>query len=246
MEQRITIRILLILVAAISLTCRAQSPEKDQWGEKFNTANSTLVLREIGRSPSNGQTVVTYRLFASGLPRDAQYTLWLRLVGGEPQAAADALLNDEGKAVSRLADSEHHIAEDPINLKVFAGRGEPRQVALISKDGKFRAFAQVIPFPIEASDGPCHLSAVMTAPNYFGVFVRITGLQPGEDLLIDTESDHEGGQSKGKATDQGTYNSALFPFVKGKRSGKVRYSVAAKSCKVGVELPWGEGSYQLQ
>jgi hypothetical protein len=110
----------------------------------------------------------------------------------------------------------------------------------------FRAFAEVIPFPIEASDGPCHLAAVMTGANYIGVLIGVTGLQPGEDLLIDTRSDHEGGQTKGKATDRGTYDSALFPFVKGKRAGKVQFSVAAKSCTITVELPWGEGSYQLQ
>jgi hypothetical protein len=126
----------IIAFSALSFTCTAQAvSSSQQWGE--NTANSKLVLTETGRSISNGRTVVTYNLFASGLPPDTQYTLWTRLVGSEAQPAADALLNDEGKAVSLLADSEHHIPEDPINLKVFAGRGEPRQVALISKDGKF-------------------------------------------------------------------------------------------------------------
>jgi len=237
----------LIAVSVLSLNSMPQGVSAiREWGEEFNTPNSKLVLREIARYRSDGRTVVTYNLFASGLPQIAQYTLWTRLVGSEPEAAADALLNHEGKAVSLFADPERNIAEDPINLKVLAGRGEPRGVALISKDDKFRAFAQIIPFPIEAADGTCHLSAVMTAPNYFGVLVSITGFRPGEDLLIDTTSDHEGGQSKAKATERGTYDSALFPFVKGKRSGKVRFRVVAKSCKVGVELPWGEGSYQLQ
>ena len=126
----------ILALSALSLNCAAQGvPSSQEWGEKFNTANSKLVLIETGRSVSNGRSVVTYDLFASGLPRDAQYTLWTRLIGSEPQAAADALLNDKGKAVSLLADPEQHIAEDPINLKVFAGKGEPRQVALISKDG---------------------------------------------------------------------------------------------------------------
>ncbi len=88
----------IIALSALSLNCTAQAVSGSQeWGEKFNTANSKLVLRETGRSLSNGRTVVTYNLFASGLPPDAQYTLWTRLVGSEPQAAADALLNDEGK-----------------------------------------------------------------------------------------------------------------------------------------------------
>jgi hypothetical protein len=117
---------------------------------------------------------------------------------------------------------------------------------LISNDAKVRAFAQVIPFPIEASNGPCHLSAVMTGANYIGILITITGFQPGEDLLMESHSGHEGGQKKLKATQEGTYNSALFPFVKGERSGIVGFNVTAKSCKIGVELPWGEGSYHLQ
>jgi hypothetical protein len=237
----------LIALVTVSLNCFAQAgPSNDEWGEKFNTAGVELILKETGRSRVSGKTVVAYSLFASGLPLDAHYTLWTRLLGSDPQVAAEALLNDEGKVVSQLADPEHGIVEDPIDLKVFGGRGEPKQFGLISKDGKFRAFAQVVPFPIESSDGPCHLSAVMTGRNYYGVFIGITGLQPGEDLVIDTHSDSEGGGRKGKATDQGTYDSALFPFVKGKRSGRVRFNVKANSCNVSVELPWGEGSYELQ
>jgi hypothetical protein len=246
-RSKIVIGIRLGVLAGMSANCMAQAGVKwEQWSEKFNTAGAKLVLNETGRTRSNGQTTVTYNIFASGLPLDARYVLWTRLVGSDPRPAADALLNDDGRVVSQLADPEHQIPEDPINLKVFAGRGEPKQFRLISSDGKFSAFTQIIPFPIEASDGSCHLSAIMTGANYLGVLISVAGLQPGEELLIDTRSDQEAGQTKGKATDRGTYDSNLFPFVKGKRSGKVQFSVTAKSCKVAVELPWGEGSYQLQ
>ena len=237
----------LALLAGMSPGCMAQGVvNPKEWGEKFNSPSASLVLKETGRTRSNGRTTVAYSIFASGLPKDAEYTLWTRLVGTEPQPAADALLNQDGRVVSQLADPEHHIAEDPIDLKVFAGRGEPKQFGLISNDGKFRAFGQVIPFPIEVSNGSCHISAVMMGADYAGISVGVAGLHPGEELLIDTQSDGEGRQSQVKATDQGTYNSAVFPFVKGKRSGELRFSVAAKSCKIALELPWGEGSYQLQ
>lgn len=242
--------ILLCLAALVSLSVKGAAQAEatsEEWGERFNTKGAELLLKEIGRDRSaNGPTVISYNVFASGLPRDVRYTLWTRLVGSKPQSAANAILNGDGKVVSQLADPGRNIPEDPINLKVSAGRGEPKQFGLISSDGKFRAFAQVIPFPIETSDGRCHLSAMMTGQNYVGILIGVTGLQPGEDLLIDTRSDPEGGQSKGKATDRGTYDSALLPFVKGKRSGKVQFSVAAKSCRVGIELPWGQGSYELQ
>jgi hypothetical protein len=65
-------------------------------------------------------------------------------------------------------------------------------------------------------------------------------------LTTEQQSESEGGQSKAKADAQGTYNAALLPFVKGKRSGKARFVVSGKSCKIGIEFPWGEGSYKYQ
>lgn len=223
-----------------------EEPSQEQWGEKFNTASAKLALKEIERRHINGRTVVTYNLFASGLPHDASYVLWTRLVGRAPQPAAEAFLNGDGKVVSHLAVPERHIEEDPVNLKVFAGKGEPKQFALISKDGRFRVFAEVIPFPMEVFDGPCNLFAVMASENYFTVSIHVTGLQPYEDLKLVSQSDGEQMQNSAKASGLGTYDSALFPAVKGKRSGRARFGVSAKSCSVAIELPWGEGSYELQ
>ena len=137
------------------------------WGEKFNSKGATLVVKEGGRSRVNGQTVITYNLFASGLPRNAEYTLWTRLAGRNPQAVADAFINKDGLVVNVLADPAHNVAEDPINLKVVAGLGESKQFAVISNDGQYQAFGQVVPFPIEKTAGPCNISATMLGPSYF-------------------------------------------------------------------------------
>jgi hypothetical protein len=237
----------LTLAAFLSVAgCRAQTvPSRDQWGEKFNSPGAKLTYKDIGRTTIQGRTVITYNLFASGLP-DQHYVLCILNVGSDPKAVTDAYINRDGKVVNVLADPDHHVAEDPINAKVFGGKGEPIQFALISDDDHLRAFAQVIPFPIEETSGPCHLSAIETGPYYFGVFIRIMGFQPDEDLSIDQRSENESGHQSGKADPQGSYNASLFPFVKGKRSGKARFVVTAKSCKIGIEFPWGDGSYQYQ
>lgn len=180
------------------------------------------------------------------MPKNIHYILCTLNVGSEPTAATDAFLNEEGKVVNVLSDPAHHVAEDPINLKVFGGKGEPMQFALISDDNQSRAFVQIVPFPIEATSGSCRLTVTETAPYYFGVLIKATGLMPNEDLVIDMKSSTEGGESKAKADDMGRYNATIFPFVKGKGSGKARFDVTAKSCKIGIEFPWGEGSYQYQ
>lgn len=77
----------------------------------------------------------------------------MSLVGSDPQSVANAFINKDGLVVNVLADPAHGVAEDPINLKVVAGRGEPKLFGVISDDGRFRVFAEVVPFPIEDSAG---------------------------------------------------------------------------------------------
>lgn len=240
----------LVLLSALHFSAQPTVAQtiltRDQWGEKFNSPGAKLFYKEIQREKIQARTVITYNLFASGLPKDRRYALYILNVGSEPRAAADAYLNGDGKAVNVLADPARHIAEDPINAKLFGGKGEPIQFALISDDGQLRAFAQIVLFPWEESAGPCHLSLVETGPYYSGVVIRLIGFQPDEELTLDQRSENEGGQSEAKADSQGAYNAALFPFVKGKRSGKARFVASGKSCKIGIEFPWGEGSFQYQ
>jgi hypothetical protein len=67
----------LTLAALLSVAaCRAQTvPSRDRWGEKFNSPGAKLTYKEIGRTTIQGRTVITYNLFASGLP-DQHYVLY--------------------------------------------------------------------------------------------------------------------------------------------------------------------------
>ena len=245
-RRRLTLCGTAILLTLVSGAQAQSAPERDRWGEKFNSPGATLSYKEIGRSSFQGKTVVAYNLFASGLPAEQHFVLWMLGLGGDPQPRTDAYLNGEGKVVNVLADPANHVAEDPINVKLLASKGEPFNFALISDDGKLQAFTQIIPFPLEKQSGPCHLAAVETGPYYLGIFIGVTGLQANEELEIDQSSENEGASTKAKADDQGKYNAGMFPLVKGKRQGTARFLVKAKSCSIGIEFPWGEGSQQYQ
>ncbi len=238
--------IALLVCCFLSVACLGQMKDKMEWGEKFNSNGATLVLKEAGRSRASGQTVITYNLFVSGLPKDVEYTLWMRLVGGNPKAVANVFINKDGLVVNVLSDPAHNVAEDPINLKVVAGRGEPKQFAVIANDGRYRVFGQVVPFPIENAGGPCNISATMMGPNYSGVFVVVTGLQSKEEFRTIQQSGSEAAQTMATAAEDGSYRTLIFPFVKGQSSGKLRFKVTAKACAVDVEVPWGQGSYAIQ
>lgn len=235
-----------VIVCISSVACFGQSRGSIEWGENFNTGGATLLVKEVGRGRTNKQTVVTYNLFASGLPKDLEYTLWTRLPGEQPQETAAAYINKDGLIVNVLADPANGIAEDPINLRVLAGRGEPKLFALISTDAHYRAFGQAVPFPIENALGPCRISATMMSREYNSVFVALTGLQPKEEFQVVQKSGNEGGQTKHTAEADGTFRTLVFPAAKGQSSGKFQLTVTAKSCTVGLEVPWGQGSYVIQ
>jgi hypothetical protein len=86
----------------------------------------------------------------------------------------------------------------------------------------------------------------MEAPRYYAVAIHGSGFQPGEQVVIDTQSEDEKGQGNNKADDHGTFVALLFPFVKGKNSGSTKFTATGLTCKVTVGFSWGEGSYQYQ
>ena len=216
----------------------------DDWTKGANSPGSALTLRETGRNGMQGRTVVSYRLFASGLPKDQHFTLWTWNLGSEPQAVADAFINQDGLVVNRFGDATHK--EDPIDLKTFFGRGERKRFALTSDDWRLQAFAEAVPFPIEQTSNGCRLSVEMSAPNYAGVVLHGSGFQPNEALTIDLASGPEGGKQQATATPEGTYTAAIFPALKGQKSGKASVTITSPKCSVPVQFPWGDGSYKIQ
>jgi hypothetical protein len=218
----------------------------DDWAKGANSPGSTLTLKETGRDIVNGSTVVSYSLFASGLPKGQPFTLWMWTLGSEPEAVADAFINPDGLVVNRLADVTHNISEDPINLRMLAGRGERKRVALTSDDGTLQAFTGAIPFPIEKSANGCSLSIEISAPDYASVIVRGSGFQPSESLIVETASGGESGTQQTTATPAGTYTAVIFPRVKGQKSGKTSVTITSPSCRVALQFPWGDGSYKIQ
>lgn len=216
----------------------------DDWTKGTNSPGSTLILKETSRNVVDGRTVVSYRLFASGLPKGQHFTLWTWMLGNEPQAVADAFINPEGLIVNRLGDVKQK--EDPIDVRAFGGRGERKRFALTSDNWALQAFAEAVPFPIEQTANGCRLSVEMSAPNYVGVIVRASGFQPNEALTIDLASGPEGGKQQATATPEGTYIAAIFPTVKGQKSGKASVTITTPKCSVALQFPWGDGSYNIQ
>jgi hypothetical protein len=238
---------LVFLFAVVFLWSAVLAQDKqftDDWSKGANSPGSTLTLKETGRNGMQGQTVISYRLFASGLPKGQHFTLWTWNLGSAPQAVADAFVNPDGLIVNRMGDATHK--EDPIDIRASAGRGERKRFALTSDDWVMQAFAEAIPFPLEQSANGCRLSVEMSAPNYAGVVLHGSGFQPNEELAINLVSGREGAKQQATAKSDGTYTAAIFPAVKGQKSGNASATIASSKCSLTVQFPWGDGSYKLQ
>ena len=157
---------------------------------------------------------------------------------------ADAFINPDGLIVNRLGDATHK--EDPIDIRASAGRGERKRFAITSDDWAMQAFAEAVPFPLEQSANGCRLSVEMSAPNYTDVVLHASGFQPNEMLTVNLASGPEGGKQQVTATPEGTYTAAIFPTVKGQKSGNASVRIDSSKCGVTVQFPWGDGSYRLQ
>ena len=83
-----------------------------------------------------------------------------------PAKISEVHLNNEGKVLSKPADPAHNIAEEPFLINLLGSKAEPFQFAIVSADSQFRAFTRIIPFPMELSAGPCHLSVEQIILDY--------------------------------------------------------------------------------
>ncbi len=244
--MRKVISAVVIATAFCMVLCGQNKQLVDEWMNNANSPDAALTIKEIGREHGNGQTVVTYRLFASGLPKNQHYILWTWILENPPQAVTDAFINPDGLVVNRLADPAHNVSEDPIDAVVLAGLGEPKRFALTSDDRKLHVFTSVVPFPLEATSGGCRLAVETGDSKYTAVNIRGFGFQPGEPLAIKTTSGRDSGKMQSNAYSDGTYTAVLAPAVKGQKSGKVSFRVEGANCSVQIEFPWGEGSYKIQ
>jgi hypothetical protein len=101
-----------------------------------------------------------------------------------------------------------------------------------------------VPFPNSAVDKGCRLQSIIGSPKGELTFVEGTGFDPNEDLTIDSESYGEKHHDVTKAAADGSFFSAVMPFVLGKKSGKTVWEIKARSCHPKLTFSWG--TYQLE
>ena len=152
-------------------------PLSAAWGPQYNAPGTDLKLVEQSRSPnSDGSTKITYLMVAVGMPM-MNYDLYQRRLGKDPELLAG------GPFAPALDGSLGVIAA------VHFYRGEPFELALVSRDQRLRVFGRLVPFPIGVTgDGPCAVTIELAsaAADSFAIWGR--GFQVGESVDIFAQS----------------------------------------------------------
>ena len=174
-----------------------------------------------------------YELYATGLPKNPTYTLLeIKISGQIAQVMNEVTLDAGGKAIcaGRPGTCRGNGPDDPIDLIIFAGKGEPKRFALISDDAAhLKAFVSVTPFPNATADKGCRLESVIGTPKGETTFIHGSGFEPNEDLTKNAESYGEKNSVVSKADADGSYFAVALPNVLGKASGVTTWSVKART-----------------
>ncbi len=214
----------------------------------MNSPGVELSLKEIGRSRATDRTLVKYGLYATGFPKNLTYTLLqVQLDGSVIKNLEGVTLNSDGLAIcaGREGTCQGDKPNDPIDLTVFAGKSEPKRFALISDDDSHqKGFVAAVPFPNTTTDSACRLESIIGTPNGELTFVQGSGFQANEELIVDSESYGEKHHEVTKAAADGSYFSAVLPYVLGKKSGKTVWEVKGHSCHPKLTFTWG--TYHLE
>jgi len=237
---------LLFLLAAV-VPVAAQQLDAENWGR--GTTGVELGLHEGPRQRTSKGTILWYKVIGKGLPEGIVYTLWRWIPDKSPEPLIKGVSFDKhgvlvcsGKPGYCSGDGP----DDPINIKTTAVPGEMKRIAVVSEDGKIVAFADAVPFPIEASDKGCKLSVVRMSALAHTSIARAIGLKPNQALTVTTRYGDEGTTTKPHAGPNGTWQEIVAAQGTKQPSGKALISVSDGTCKVSVTFDYGLGSNKPQ
>ena len=213
----------------------------DVWGVRTSVPGTTLAIVQQSQTGDEFR----YRLQATGIPANSVLTLvaWPVTQREPVEVLRGVTFNDMGFAVcagrpGTCGDPEK--PDDPIDIPFRPVPGEPVRLGVVSQDGTLKAFAKIVPLPLQGEDKGCRVSAVLLTAGAELVFVEGTGFVPNSELTMATDSEGEKHDVKGKVDAQGRYISALLPYKQGLARGIVNIGLKGGACAPTVHVPWGK------
>jgi hypothetical protein len=211
---------------------------KEAWNSP--TPGTSVEMKELQRMKMGKVTVIAFRLVATRMSTEKKYDLWVWPTNKDPIRIDSNVQFDSAGTVLQSSDKQ------PLSLSFMGiSKGEAERAALVSDDQQVVASAKVIPFPIEVTNGPCHVSVEQVLlGQVFGV--RGMGFAAGEEVAISCKCKKNELQTQAKADPQGSWEAVLVPVEAGKQSGTTPIEFVGRTCRLGLDLVWGEDALKYQ
>lgn len=216
---------------------KAQVSSLATWNEKLNTPGMKMEIRESTRTHKEGKLLIGYHVYVTGAPRQQSYALFNRpITAAEPKVVwAESYLTDAGQ-VCMTSDPG---CPAPAQFTLEPGKGEPFRLLLVSKDGKYRAAALIVPEPILGEDKTCSVEVVRVTPKFEVALLKGKGFKPNSKIQYQSDSAGEVIGDNILIDAEGTFSVVLLPSVKGKDNGVDRVTFKAEGCAPVVSYKWG-------
>ena len=232
-----------VVLVVFSAPFAAAQLDRSTWGAGSEGAG--LRVMEMQRTPrSDGGTWVHYFVQAIGVPKKQLYSLWEWDLGAEPKLVLSRVpLRDDGVLLcsGKLEDCSGATDEQVYAARATAMKGEPVRLALVSTDGRLRAFALSVPFPIEAGDQACKIALQRKTPDGGEATITGSGFQPKERVMIAVAGESSGATLRRNADDKGNWTADLSHAADPMHAdGSTQVSVQGKKCNVSLPWAWGK------
>ena len=200
----------------------------------------------------DGLHYVRYRVYAEAAPVNTPLIVALWRIGTYIEniqiLSHEAYVTSKGllllnKPKPGQEDAETVADGTELDVALHVAEGEPDRFVVRTKDSKVLIPGTLIPYPIESTGKTCKLRALLATPNAEAVLIYVDGRVPHSELPFQSSSEGELHDGKFIANAQGEGVTLVSPYVTGKDSGMLKFSVKSDDCTAAVEIPWGKTSY---
>jgi hypothetical protein len=244
--------ILIILLASNFAFIAPASEPRGPWYDfpEHSSPGAGMWLREVSREKRGGVTHVFYSISTAGLApgQDVNLYQWDWVMSDGILALAGFRVEADGKVIcSNLEDGvpeeeARHWCKGALDkTKIDAIGFQPGQAlraGLISTDRQQKAFAEVVPFPIESEDHGCRLVAERLSEDAGTWTIKGDGFRSGETVHYVWRGPGNSLKGDFKPTDKGTLAIMVRPSSSGTIEGTVTFKVHASACNPILRFRW--------
>jgi len=186
------------------------------------------------KDPYMGKPFISYNLLVEGLPQDKVYDCWIKTIRtGKPTKPVSTGLKIDTSGYVTTESEKLGLA-----LLDYA-KGEAMEVLLMTEDKTITGYGIVIPYPIEARLGQCHVWVQCLTANKDTFVIWGEGFEPNEDIDVTGNSEGEILKFTQKADSNGLLGPlVMLPAVIGKTSGSATYTLVGKAGALPVSFDW--------